>query len=218
MMENESRQNRVSDAAKKRRLVVRFAVSCVLALLWMALIFWMSANNADDSAAMSAGLSTQILNVLFGWADPAIVAAMDHTVRKIAHFTEYAILGALLANCAFSAVLLRDENACGGNAEHAATGNCTHAGTAEGLAANAIPAEDAGALSPKKCAVPLVCAWLFGALYAIGDEVHQSMVPGRSMQVSDMCLDAAGVLFGMVLFWIGWNAIRRRSFRRKLHR
>ena len=46
---------------------------------------------------------------------------------------------------------------------------------------------------PGKC-------WLFGTLYAGSDEFHQLFVPGRSGQISDVLLDSAGVLSGVILF------------------
>lgn len=50
-----------------------------------------------------------------------------------------------------------------------------------------------------------VCAWIFGTLYAVTDEVHQLFVSGRSGQVSDVILDSAGVLTGVLvgifLYW-----------------
>lgn len=43
-------------------------------------------------------------------------------------------------------------------------------------------------------------------LYAISDEVHQIFIPGRSGQVSDVILDSAGGLMGILLL----NIIRRK--------
>ena len=41
--------------------------------------------------------------------------------------------------------------------------------------------------------------FLFGTGYAVLDEIHQFFVPGRSCEIRDMCIDAAGVLIGMFL-------------------
>lgn len=41
-------------------------------------------------------------------------------------------------------------------------------------------------------------ALITGALYAVSDEIHQSFVPGRSCQISDMLLDTAGVMAGII--------------------
>lgn len=38
-----------------------------------------------------------------------------------------------------------------------------------------------------------------GILYAVSDEIHQAFVPGRSCELRDMCIDAAGLLTGVLL-------------------
>ena len=45
-------------------------------------------------------------------------------------------------------------------------------------------------------------AWAVGTLYAMTDEFHQTLVPGRSGEVLDVCIDAAGVLCGVVIMCI----------------
>ena len=49
----------------------------------------------------------------------------------------------------------------------------------------------------RKISVPT--ALITGALYAVSDEIHQSFVPGRSCQISDMLLDTAGVMAGIIM-------------------
>lgn len=50
-------------------------------------------------------------------------------------------------------------------------------------------------------------AWAVGTIYAVTDEFHQTMVPGRSGEVLDVCIDAAGVLCGVVIM----SVINRES-------
>ena len=45
----------------------------------------------------------------------------------------------------------------------------------------------------------LLYTLLIGLIYAITDEFHQSFIPGRSAQISDVLLDSAGVLFGSLI-------------------
>ena len=45
----------------------------------------------------------------------------------------------------------------------------------------------------------ILVPWGIAALYAASDEFHQLFVPGRSGQVSDVVLDSAGVLSGVLL-------------------
>ena len=41
-----------------------------------------------------------------------------------------------------------------------------------------------------------------GILYAFSDEVHQLFVPGRSCELRDVCIDAAGVICGSLIIRI----------------
>lgn len=62
---------------------------------------------------------------------------------------------------------------------------------------------DAGISKTKGiCLSLIVCV-----LYAISDELHQLYIPGRSGQVSDVILDSAGGLVGILVL----NAVRRKS-------
>ncbi len=71
---------------------------------WMAFIFYMSARPAVESSNMSEGIGTWVARLLRPdyrdvpeeeWA--AYVDVIHSVVRKVAHFTEYALLGILLA-------------------------------------------------------------------------------------------------------------------------
>ena len=39
-------------------------------------------------------------------------------------------------------------------------------------------------------------------IYAVSDEIHQAFVPGRSAQLSDVCIDACGAAIGLSLIHI----------------
>lgn len=45
-------------------------------------------------------------------------------------------------------------------------------------------------------------ALAFSAAYAATDEFHQSFVPGRQGQATDVLIDATGAALGLILFWI----------------
>lgn len=38
-----------------------------------------------------------------------------------------------------------------------------------------------------------------GIIYAISDEIHQSFIPGRAAQITDVMIDSMGVMFGILL-------------------
>lgn len=48
-----------------------------------------------------------------------------------------------------------------------------------------------------------------GVLYAISDEIHQLFVPGRSGQVTDVFIDAIGVLFGIGIVLLVGKIIKK---------
>ncbi len=43
-------------------------------------------------------------------------------------------------------------------------------------------------------------AWVVVVLYAIGDEIHQAFVPGRTSLVTDVAIDALGGILGILAF------------------
>ena len=45
-----------------------------------------------------------------------------------------------------------------------------------------------------------------GVLYAISDEIHQTFIPGRSGQVTDVMIDSAGIILSILIF-MGINKI-----------
>ena len=48
----------------------------------------------------------------------------------------------------------------------------------------------------------IIICLIFGFLYAISDELHQSFVSGRSTEFRDVCIDTCGALFGISLVFI----------------
>lgn len=81
----------------KRTMKIRiiFAVAVVLNA---ALIFFLSAQNGEKSAETSGLLIERLFGDLFtkleiNLGDIAVFAAIDHIIRKLAHFSEYALLG-----------------------------------------------------------------------------------------------------------------------------
>lgn len=148
-----------------------------LTILWMALIFAFSAQEAADSSRVSGNTVRTVAWIV----DPGfkkkpvtvqerIVAEYQHLARKSAHSFLYFVLGGLA-----SATL--------GTFEMNPWGRIA---AAEGIA----------------------------ALYAVTDEFHQRFIGGRSAQVSDVLLDSAAALAG-VLMVAGFLALRRRRRRRR---
>ena len=91
-------------------------------------------------------------------------------VRKAAHFTEFTVLGVCLA-ANFNDLASRDE------------------------------LTEADRNTAKKVLMkhPKLAAWIAGTLYAGTDEFHQLFVEGRNCTLRDVCIDSAGVAFGIAV-------------------
>lgn len=157
--------------------ILKSAVLTVLTLLWMVLIFMMSGADDDESKAQSGSICTFLCETFVdGFEDmtpeeqQSIEESLSFPVRKCAHLTEYAVLGALLAATAASYTALQ--------------------GILQGH----------GSASASRTMKPLVLPFIIGVLYAVSDEIHQLFVPGRAGQLRDVLIDSAGILIGMCLY------------------
>ena len=59
---------------------------------------------------------------------------------------------------------------------------------------------------------PLIAAAIC-LFYAASDEFHQLFVPGRAGLVTDVCIDSAGALLGILLFLVALQLISHRDKR-----
>ena len=140
----------------RRRRLLRLTGLLTTALLVM--IFLFSAQNAEDSTKISSGLLERIIQ----WFSPLVsrlagrepeFAELELYLRKLGHFTEYALLGFF-----------------------------------SGWHLSLIPRRSWG-----------LWAFAFGSLYAATDELHQLLSAGRTASPVDVCIDASGVLAGLLL-------------------
>jgi len=71
---------------------------------WMGLIFWFSAQNAEESAHASGSVMTFLLRLFHVdsmeeiLTDTVLYSMVDFVLRKSAHFTVFCVLGILLCN------------------------------------------------------------------------------------------------------------------------
>ena len=69
----------------------------ILAIGWTLVIFAFSLQNGEDSLSLSLAIFKAIASIFPQLSDPSIQAFAVLAIRKMAHFTEYFILGALYA-------------------------------------------------------------------------------------------------------------------------
>lgn len=140
--------------------------SVALLLLWMVMIFCLSAEPAEVSSGTSGRLITAFVKI-FNWkfdelppdAQAEMIESFQFIVRKTAHFTIYFILGAL----SFLSVVTYRK----------------------------IPF--------------LLRAVIGGAIslgYSISDELHQTLVAGRSGEIRDVLIDFCGAALAIFLICI----------------
>jgi VanZ family protein len=146
------------------------AIDIIIALAIMVVIFHFSAQNATESSALSDGIAYRIIDAIRKIIPGLTMDEATFAIRKTAHFSEYTLLGVFLARTARDIVRIYCSIEYGEDYKMAWRGHWL-------------------------CIVP----WCLGTMYAISDELHQLVVPGRSCELRDMCIDAAGVLLGVIL-------------------
>lgn len=144
----------------------RVAAAWLMVAAWAIFIFFMSANTGDDLSnpegilGMIRRLIDDVQLMLFG-------TEVD-LASSIAHFAEYAVLGALV----YRALALG-----GRQAGEAAS---PPAGRSQGLSASRV----------------FYLAVLVASLYGVTDEIHQLFVPGRFCDPVDWAVDTMGAFVG----------------------
>lgn len=86
------------------------------------------------------------------------------------------------------------------NLLHTIIRKCAHFGAYFILAILSIHAIRLSSLSLTSNLYRYLIALGICVLYAIGDEVHQLFIPGRSGQFSDVLLDSAGAIIGLAMY------------------
>ena len=141
---------------KHKRKLVLYAL---LLLAVMALIFYMSSKNGEESSQMSGWFAESFLGELLTKLLPRLTDNAITSLRKYAHIFEYLCLGITSFLFFYELFWLR-------------SGRLAKACTASAL---------------------------WSLLYACSDEWHQTFVPARSGQLSDLRFDAPGFLAGIAL-------------------
>lgn len=167
-------------------------ITLLLLLLWMAVIFWFSAQDATESGGLSSSLSEKLAflqnRVLhLGWTKQKIMEIsiwLEKPLRKCAHASEYALLGILCM---------------------------AHLNT---YRISSTPETAKGFHWRTSLPLRILLAELLCVLYAATDEFHQLFVEGRSGQVTDVCIDGGGALLG-ILIMTGVSVLEERRRQNK---
>ena len=134
---------------------------------WLPVVVWAGVISLLSTSAFggeqTGRILLPILRRLLPWATQEQLVLVHHALRKLAHFTEYLVLGLLL-------VRALDE-----------------------------PGRSFGRI--------VLWAIVLATLLAIGDELHQALVPGRTAAATDSLVDVAGAIAAQGV------ALVRRRFR-----
>lgn len=173
-------------------------ISAVALAAFCILIFAMSAQAGDESGEMSLGFADRFASIFvpgyneMSASDQLIwQKRLNLPVRKTAHAMEYALLGMLAFNFA----------------------NRMRKVGLIGRYATSLSPSGSGLLAPSSARRTAVVSWVFSALYAASDEIHQYFVPGREFHFYDIAIDAAGAVIGILIIFALCTLLARRRTR-----
>lgn len=160
------------------------ALAWGLVLLCMALIFFFSSQNSDESSQTSSHaldilvkICAPVLEKLPETEQLSYTETIHMVIRKLAHATIYLVLGLLTSNALYLTALC-------------------------------------AAKKPLPSLGRSACGFAIAVVYAISDEFHQFFVPGRSCELRDVLIDSSGALAGtllyLLLFSLLWKWIQKR--------
>ncbi len=193
---------RRSDVRSKRAVVV----SWVAVAAWAVFIFCMSANTGNN-LEHGGSLVSQVFQWLKTMQTQVLGPGVD-VVNPAAHFCEYAVFGALLANVwRFHAPFgcdARNDRRLPGCADarvcRRSSGRADACPLVFGVRENACSSRALNRCS--RALVPwvaVVLAIVCASLYGVTDELHQYFVPGRACDPADWLVDTCGAALGAVL-------------------
>lgn len=178
-MHNNSKRN-------QRLRILNILLVCWIACIWIQSMI--PAYASSEESHFIGQLVGPILETFIGKG-----AVTDFIVRKLAHFTEYAILGMLMG-----ANLLVRLHQCGGETERPGT-----AAAADKAYSYSVASERKEAYIYAQKATARLYYWSYVLLLvlavAVIDESIQLITPGRSSQVKDVLIDTAGGFTGIIL-------------------
>ena len=180
----------------------------ILLIFQIFFIFTMSSFGPDSSNAQSNTFVRLLTDILPQFNSKNVAPDFDintliFLVRKTAHFTEYACLGALFflnIRLRFRSTKLVSKNQDPTNQDQSlqisSSQSSTHQNSTHQVSSHQNPIRQNPTQKESKY---LSLAILASALYACTDELHQLFVPGRTGQIFDVFVDTLGATFGCLL-------------------
>ena len=135
----------------------------ILILIWMIVVFNFSNENGTKSSNTSRKVTEVVVKTITKrdiQKDENLMESVEKVIRKLAHYSLYAIGGILIISYVNTETKAKDKN--------------------------------------KK----ILYSVIFGAGYAITDEIHQFFVSERSASAFDVGIDTLGIVTGIIIYLI----------------
>ena len=186
----------------KKAVCFLSALSAVLFYFLVICIF--SAQDGDETGNLSREIAEEVARVVVAVSGEhtekdifSLAEFFEHPLRKLAHFSEYAVLGGLFCGCflpVMGEIRLR---------------------TAEQISKLPVQKRKKKGLM-RSCGLYLKCI-ITVMIFAICDEIHQYFVPGRLASVWDVLLDTSGcALMCLILYLLCDRRSRKAAGVRKI--
>ncbi|MGO4970850.1 VanZ family protein [[Clostridium] aminophilum] len=157
---------------KKGRIRLLRPTNAKMTVLWMGIIFLMSATagpESDQQSGIIVDFLLLFLNPILDGMDPSlrlsVIGALPMIVRKAAHMTEYAVLAVLACRTILDRIRERK-------------------------------------MEEQSVSLRYEAALLVSVFYACTDEFHQTFVAGRAGCVLDVLIDASGACAGLLAWYL----------------
>ena len=180
-------------------------LSALLAVLFYFLVICIfSAQDGDETGNLSREVAEEVARVVVAVSGEhtakdifSLAEFFEHPLRKLAHFSEYAVLGGLFCGC-FLPVMGE-----------------IRLMTAEQISKLPVQKRNKNGLI-RSCGLYLKCI-ITVMIFAICDEIHQYFVPGRLASVWDVLLDTSGcALMCLILYLLCDRRSRKAAGVRKI--
>lgn len=141
----------------------------IFAVIIMIVIFIFSSQKGYESSSLSGSVFEFISKILSPVMPESFMSFLETYIRKLAHVSIYFLLGIFTSLCSIWIYKYR---------------------IYKGLIT---------VCTKLRAFFHYFTGWAVALLYAVSDEIHQAMVPGRSCEIADMGLDSLSAIVGTLL-------------------